>query len=362
MTINNRALDQAHVYTDLNALQRLKSPSMDKSEAISAVSKQFESIMVNLMLKSMRQVNAVFEQGNPFHDSASNVYQDMFDHQLSLTLSKHKSFGLADALTKQLLARESGEPKKGGYKDITEYPRSLEAMTLSYAQAEESLAQAPELTEEEIQALEQVAYYSEQMSRSAFVDSDVKEAVAAAEASQATVGEGEEVQKQTAPVAFESPQHFVNSLLASARKASAGLGVEPGVLLAQSALETGWGRRMILTEEGEPSYNLFGIKADQRWKGPVAWVTTTEYREGSMVKERAPFRVYGSYEESFTDYLNFLQGQPRYQQALKQVAEPEEYLRELQKAGYATDPNYASKIQRIMNGAYLQSVRSDDQG
>ncbi|WP_239688101.1 glucosaminidase domain-containing protein, partial [Pseudomonas asplenii] len=118
-------------------------------------------------------------------------------------------------------------------------------------------------------------------------------------------------------------------------------------LVAQAALETGWGKSVMRQQDGSSSHNLFGIKAGSSWQGPQARAITSEFRDGQMVKETADFRSYASYQDSFHDLVTLLQSNSRYQDVLKSADKPEQFVRELQKAGYATDPDYASKITQI---------------
>ena len=136
-------------------------------------------------------------------------------------------------------------------------------------------------------------------------------------------------------------------MLPMAEAAAEKIGVDPRYLVAQAALETGWGKSIIRTRDGESSHNLFGIKSHNSWEGDSARVLTTEYRGGKAVKEAASFRAYDSYAHSFDDYVSFLQGNGRYEKALASTDKPEQFARELQKAGYATDPQYARKIAQI---------------
>ena len=135
-----------------------------------------------------------------------------------------------------------------------------------------------------------------------------------------------------------------------AEKAARQLGVDPHFLVAQAALETGWGRSMIRTANGGKSHNLFDIKSTA-WRGDSAQVTTTEYVDGVPMKEVAGFRVYTSFEQSFNDYATLLQSNERYQDALQAATQKEggseQFMQELQKAGYATDPRYARKVIQI---------------
>ncbi len=115
------------------------------------------------------------------------------------------------------------------------------------------------------------------------------------------------------------------------------------LILAQAALESGWGQRQIRKENGDPSFNIFGVKATSSWKGPTTEITTTEYENGAAVKVKAKFRVYSSYLEALSDYVGLLSRNPRYT-AVTQAATAEQGAQALQNAGYATDPNYARKL------------------
>jgi flagellar protein FlgJ len=132
-----------------------------------------------------------------------------------------------------------------------------------------------------------------------------------------------------------------------AQQVGAELGVDPSLLVAQAALETGWGRSIIRNSDGSSSHNLFNIKAHRSWDGPVASVRTREYLGGAASMVRAEFRSYDSFQESFRDYVDFLRTNPRYRTALTQTRDPEAFARSLQAAGYATDPSYADKVMRI---------------
>ena len=155
---------------------------------------------------------------------------------------------------------------------------------------------------------------------------------------------------------FSSPGAFVSRLKGLARDVGEKLGVSPKALLAQSALETGWGKKMIKKPDGGNSYNLFGIKADARWDGERAVTATVEYAGGVAVKEQAVFRAYQSFEESFEDYARFLRGNPRYEEALRNGGDPDAYAMSLQEAGYATDPEYGRKIRGILRSELLQKI------
>ena len=146
----------------------------------------------------------------------------------------------------------------------------------------------------------------------------------------------------------------------AARTAEEASGIPASFMVSQAALETGWGRKEIKHSDGTPSYNLFGIKAGGNWKGAVAEVPTTEYVNGKATRVMAKFRAYGSYAESFSDYAQLMTNSPRYQAVLKGVQQTQTasrtakdggvvFAQNMQRAGYATDPEYADKLSRVIN-------------
>jgi len=148
---------------------------------------------------------------------------------------------------------------------------------------------------------------------------------------------------------FTSPKDFVEKLWPLAQTAAEKLGTRPEVLVAQSALETGWGKFISKDANGQTSNNLFNIKAGKDWEGKRVSIETVEFRNGRAVKEQADFRAYDSLEDSLDDYVSFLQTSPRYEKALEHAENPEVFIQLLHKAGYATDPNYSDKVTNIIN-------------
>ena len=147
---------------------------------------------------------------------------------------------------------------------------------------------------------------------------------------------------------FSDRNDFVAQLYPHAQKAAATLGTQAEVLIAQSALETGWGQKMVKRPSGDSSNNLFNIKADNRWDGDKAAVSTLEFEQGVAVQQRSNFRVYDNIKQSFDDFVSFISDGPRYQEAIKKAANPNEFVKALQDAGYATDPQYADKVMKVM--------------
>jgi flagellar protein FlgJ len=152
-----------------------------------------------------------------------------------------------------------------------------------------------------------------------------------------------------------TPDDFVEKLKPYAQKAAAELNVGADVILAQAALETGWGKHLIHDTQGNNSFNIFNIKA-AGWNGKSVSVNTLENKQGVTQQERAAFRQYDDYAESFADYVSLIKNNPRYKEALEAGSDSETYAEALQKAGYATDPDYADKIKRLLNSDSIRSA------
>lgn len=331
-------------YNNLNGLQSIKHQAKtDKEGALDAVAKQFESIFVSMMIKSMREANKGFSEGNLLQSSESDSYMQMFDSQLAVTMSTGKGIGLADVIKRQLSNSTDGLESGND-------PKSFE-LNKSYNLDDYNRGSLlPRLSQDAMQqAMTKVERSLQEIAHSSFSETSGRQQTALAEQQLKPPGE----------IDFSSPDKFIQSLYPYAKNVEQETGIDARVMLAQSALETGWGKHQIMKEDGSPSFNLFGIKAQQGWAGDSANITTTEYRGGLAMKEQASFRSYQSYGESFKDYANFLNGNDRYKSALQQAADPKEFALALQNSGYATDPNYANKINRIMD-RYLDEVVGDN--
>ncbi|MEL7558635.1 flagellar assembly peptidoglycan hydrolase FlgJ [Stutzerimonas chloritidismutans] len=355
-------------YSDLNRLNQLKvGKDRDGAENVRKVAQEFESLFMNEMLKSMRSATEVMSKDNPFNSQASKQYQDMHDQQLSVTLSKEGGgIGLADVLIRQLSKQQEPSEKPNPFAQVAQTegakwssnPNSKiaavdPARNDSQLLNQRRLALPGRLAErahaEMATANTQADPVSQTGTAQPLVDLDWKPATAFAAPQDAPLTiNGVET---TAPskTRFSSPAEFIATMLPMAEKAAKRLGVEPRFLVAQAALETGWGKSIIKQKDGTNSHNLFGIKATG-WDGASAKVTTTEYVNGKATKEVAGFRAYDSFEHSFNDYVRLLENNDRYKPAL-QVASAsgnsERFVNELQRAGYATDPQYARKINQI---------------
>jgi flagellar protein FlgJ len=145
----------------------------------------------------------------------------------------------------------------------------------------------------------------------------------------------------------KTQEDFVKAILPAATAAGRELGIDPATIVAHAALETGWGKSAPVGADGNPSFNLFGIKAGGRWQGETVNTVTHEFQRGAMQKVTAGFRSYESPEHSLGDYVKLLQGSPRYAGALGTGSDATAYARALQRGGYATDPDYATKLTAV---------------
>lgn len=337
--------EQAQYYTEFEGLNALKTQAKtDRKAALEEVARQFEGMFLSQMLKSMRSANEVLSEGNYLNSQESGFYQDMFDSQLSLSMTRGEGMGLSEALVSQLSRQipgmdEEGNALAGARRTLADYDRSIPALS-------------PRLPEkvEEVKALAE----SEKVDQAEAVTGQTR-------MESADQAEVEVVRERSAPDApmperFGSPEHFVRTLLPMARDAAEESGIDPRLMVAQAALETGWGKHMIRGNNGDHSYNLFGIKADSRWQGDSVNIATTEFREGIKMQERADFRRYPDYRESFRDYVTFLQDNPRYRDVWEVADQPEAFAERLQQAGYATDPAYGRKIRSIMEGEPFEAA------
>ena len=302
-------------FSDLAALRR-EATAGDQMQALEQAARQFEAVFMQMMLKTMREAS---DGEGLFDNEHSRLYQDMFDKQLTLNMSQaDNGIGLAKILVQQLkssipaLAQDDGVGD--GAKPILGAPQSFNAPSRGMHSFRLQTAQSAEEPE-----------------------------------SRPLAAVNERPLQHDEPVQFESPQHFVETLWPHAKRTAEELGVDPRAIIAQAALETGWGRAVIRHPDGSSSHNLFNIKADHRWDGERVSKLTLEYRDGVAAKEHAWFRSYNSFAESFADYARFLQKNGRYHEALQSGQDAALFSERLQEAGYATDPAYASKIQRIIN-------------
>ena len=285
MSLGTSRLDHA-LAADATALNQLKAQARDKTpEAIRETAKQFESLFMRELIKSMRE--ATMKSGlldNP----GSDLGADLLDQQFAVQMSGQPG-GLSDLIAAQL-ARQMGVALPG--------------------------SKTPPLSAKPLSALQRSS------------------SMAAYQANTARPGAGQ--------------SGFVAQHTAAAQRIAQETGIPASYMVGQAGHETGWGQHEIKLRGGAPSYNLFGIKADANWRGKVAEVTTTEYVGGVAHKTTAKFRAYDSYADSFRDYGRLITQSPRYSKVAQQTDSPLAFASSLQQAGYATDPRYAAKLSRAI--------------
>jgi peptidoglycan hydrolase FlgJ len=288
------ASTQANTYTDLNALAALKNAPASAA-TVKAVSEQVEALFLQMMLKSMRDAGEA--AGEPTSNE-TGMYQDMFDKQVALTLSKRQDLGIARLFERQLGGKAAGAAPAGA------------------------------------------ASSSQLKAKGALPDSRGRAAPP----------------PPTGANLSEQASDFVQQVLPTIRQAAAAVGVNPLGMLAQAALETGWGQRMPRTADGNSSLNLFGVKAGSDWSGARAVADTVEISGGVAKQTRTAFRAYGSIEESVGDFARLLTSSPRYREAVAAGSNAQAYVQSIAKAGYATDPQYANKLNEVLNSGTLQAA------
>jgi flagellar protein FlgJ len=272
---------------DAGALNRLKLQAGQSSpEAIRETAKQFESLFMRELIKSMRE--ATMKSGM-MDNPGSDLGTDLLDQQFAVQMSGQPG-GLSELIAAQLSRQMGIEPN---------------ASKGAAAKSDTSVSTS--------QRSSSIAAYNKQA---------------------------------TKPSATQGA--FVDRHLQVANRIERETGIPASYMVGQAGHETGWGKHEIKMRGGQPSYNLFGIKADANWKGKVAEVTTTEYVAGVEKKQVAKFRAYGSYDESFRDYAQMITKSPRYAKVDSQNGSVFAFASGLQKAGYATDPNYAAKLSRAI--------------
>jgi peptidoglycan hydrolase FlgJ len=289
----------ADVYTDFAGLAALKKSARGNDpEALRQVAKQYESLFARMMIKSMRDAVG---KDPMFGSDQEQSYQEMYDDQLSIELTKGKGLGLADMLVKQM-QKLAGGTKTGTAPGL----RSTHEAGLRMFKETGSSAQ------------------------------------------------GTTAPAVSSPASSETQASFISNLWPAAQEAGQQLGVDPRNLIAQAALETNWGTKVPRDSSGRSSNNLFGMKTGSQWTGASVAAGTQEYlagesagQNGTAVRTTAQFRAYDSKAQSFQDYVSLLRNNPRYAAALNTGSNVHAFATALQRGGYATDPDYASKVSSI---------------
>lgn len=301
----------SRLYTDVQGLEQLRYKAKNDADgAQKEVAKQFEAIFLQMVLHSMRDATKAVSS-DLFGSDQMELYQDIFDKQLSLMMSEN-GVGFADMIERNIDGQKFALHPNQKKTDSTE----------------------PHLT-------------STNMSTPISIPTRKPHPVLKTEMAKAT----------QSVTHFETQEDFVHELWPAAKVAGNLIGVNPEILMAQAALETNWGKK-IVPHGNTTTHNLFNIKAGDNWNKPVAPMGTLEHKNGVLVKEKSNFRSYASYLESFLDYANLIKQNVRYSDAVSNVKDPKKYVQALQTAGYATDINYADKIMHIFTSPNFKRIVS----
>jgi flagellar protein FlgJ len=286
-------------------------------QGLKAAAKQFDAVFTQMMLKSMRDATP---SDSPFDSNDSKTFTSMLDQQLSQNMGA-KGIGVADMMLKQLMRNAgagsaAGADASGASGDSSANAgnmAAMNAMAKAYANAAGS-------------------------------------STASSKASLA--GNGYSADSALTPpargVGSDKVAAFVDRLAAPAQAASSATGIPARFIIGQAALESGWGKREIKNTDGSSSHNVFGIKATSDWTGKTTSAVTTEFVNGKSQKVVEKFRSYDSYEDALTDYASVLKSNPRYAPVVEASRDAAGFAHGMQKAGYATDPQYAKKLISIM--------------
>jgi flagellar protein FlgJ len=289
---------------DAKGVESLRQSARRNSpDALKAAAQQFEALFMNMIMKSMREASP---KDDLFDNDQSRMYTSMLDQQLSQNLAS-RGVGLADMLVRQLSANRSPQDLAGESGEVAATHKLASTEARKY-EAWQPMELPPDVATTDL----------------------AREGVRTGTAQPAHV------------------QAFQDRLQAHAAEASRSTGIPAKFMLGQAALESGWGKKEMLAADGSTSHNLFGIKASPGWKGKTVDAVTTEYVDGVPQKRIEKFRAYDSYADSFRDYARLLRSNPRYESVLANATDLNGFAQGLQRAGYATDPNYAAKLTHII--------------
>lgn len=334
----------------LDQLRRLSNKQDDESkqQALEAAARQFESIFNQMWVSSMREANESIAPDSPLNSRYSKMFEGMLDEQrvASATGPSGKS-SLANLIVKQLSPKSdtaAAQINDGQIREL-KMPESRLPVMRRFARWEGDNSTLSKNGTD-------VAGINSGETASAANLNAVDARVAAAERFVARLDSEQALGKRSVSSdsrrQFSSPEEFVRQLLPVAKQVAKRIGLSPVALLAQAALETGWGKNMMQSNNGSTANNLFGIKAGSRWQGATTVANSLEYENGQPVMRASSFRSYGSFAQSMEDYIELIGNNSRYSKAKAVAHDPDAYFDALQQAGYATDPHYAQKLKQVI--------------
>ncbi len=333
----NSSSSRASVFSDINSLNHIRETAIsDSRAAIKSAAKEFEAFFMNMMLKSMRQASEVLGNDSMFGSPQEKMFTGMLDEQMSVELSQKGNLGIADLMVRDLLGEQLlVRQETASFQTDRPMPRPTDNdKYYNDVQPRPIISQLINTPAETSPMQEKLLSVNEQNKTPSLTT----------------------LVEPIKKVLFQNAKTFVETLTPFAQKMAEKLGVDPRVLLAQSALETGWGKHVMHNENNQSSNNLFGIKSTKKWQGESVKINTLEVEKNEVIKKKEDFRMYANLEQSFSDYVDLVKESPRYKKALEVVHDAKKYLEQLQKAGYATDPNYANKILKIFDQDIIQNA------
>ncbi len=318
--LNTPAAAESSVYTDFSGLNRLKALATEHDPAaIEQTARQFEALFTQMLLKSMRHADF---GGGILDNQETKMYRGLFDQQLALTLSHHGSgLGIASMIERQLRAHSGIAAAQ------VKVAPTIAAGPSSWPPAATFEATTPRPTGAIATGISTALHILDKVTHVAMVS--------------AWPG---------------NPIAFVHALLPYAEQVATRLGVSARALLAQAALETGWGAHIPSRTDGQSSFNLFGIKSGSDWHGASVKIPTLEFVDGIPVRRQDQFRAYPSPAAAFHDYAQLLLSSPGYQQVLNRGESIRGFAEALESSGYATDPHYADKLVQVAESSQMSAA------
>ncbi|MGE0859238.1 MAG: flagellar assembly peptidoglycan hydrolase FlgJ [Gammaproteobacteria bacterium] len=309
---------------DFTRFSRMRTAAhKDQDATMQKVADEFEAMFAETMLKAARAA----ETGDGLLDSSeTGTYRELLDGQLAQSLAQTQDFGFESMLKQQFAGVLKGLEKQQAAAEATS-PSGRAALRM-LSSVESPLPGGVPVTAPRAPD----SIFGAPNARADAGDIDARK------------------------------QAFLDEISPIAASAASDLGVAPRALMAQAALESGWGRHVIRMPDGSSSHNYFGIKASGDWRGATVRIPTTEYINGRAVTVQASFRAYPDAQSAFRDYVDFIGQNPRYREALAHGANAGQYARHLERAGYATDPNYANKIMAILSGDGFDGLADEGAG
>ena len=333
---------------------------------IKDVAKQFEGQFAQMLVKSMRDASF----GDSLFPGENQLFREMYDQQIAKKLTEGRGLGLAPMIERQLGGGTAATPADTAQaatatatssQALAQYRKLLPSMQASDQMLDAIAGRTPgAASKTALPSLMDTLSPPSDGGNGDDADGSPLDRLIGVLMGRRNGGDGSDSGStaSTVPASGEhSPESFVSAIWQHAQSAASELGVDPRALVAQAALETGWGKKVMRRNDGSSAHNLFGIKSTG-WSGDSVRRSTQEYRNGVAGTEKADFRAYSSAKESFADYVRMLKNNPRYQQALAAGGDVRGFASALQKAGYATDPGYAAKIAAIANGPLLNRAIS----